>query len=232
MGMAHKETDGPWLVPWIIGAAAVLAVFLVFNQVLLSERGIGLPGLHPTSGASVLAGVDVASIQSTAQGIDAVFALQGKTPAEVQQAMLPHGTPDYAAAMGVSFDDPEGSLVKLANAYPALKEEVKTEDPQGYARWLRLASQPKGISCEFCCGIGAYEITPTGQDMCGCQHAPALQSVALWLIHNTNYSDAQVLQEVYRWKTLFFPQEMISLGTQIAGGDGAATALPQQVGDC
>ena len=50
---------------------------------------------------------------------------------------------------------------------------------------------------------------------------------------NTDYSDAEILREVMRWKTLFFPKNMIELGTSLAGGDTSAlNNLPGMVGGC
>ena len=50
---------------------------------------------------------------------------------------------------------------------------------------------------------------------------------------NTDYNDAQILQEVYRWKTLFFPRNMIELAGKVAGGDSSVlNDLPGMVGGC
>ncbi len=59
---------------------------------------------------------------------------------------------------------------------------------------------------------------------------------------NTNYTDAQVLKEVMKWKTLFFPQNMISLALQDANNGapssgqsasaGSVSNLPGMVGGC
>ena len=98
---------------------------------------------------------------------------------------------------------------------------------------MNLASQPVGISCEFCCGVGAVGINKHGDSACGCQHNPALLSVALYLTTYTDYTDGEILREVMKWKTLFFPKDMINIGMSIAGGDSSAlTELPGMVGGC
>jgi len=50
---------------------------------------------------------------------------------------------------------------------------------------------------------------------------------------NTDYSDAEVLREVYRWKTLWFPKDMVGLALEIAGGNtDVLNELPGMVGGC
>ena len=51
-------------------------------------------------------------------------------------------------------------------------------------------------------------------------------TLALWLMDNTEMTDQEVLAEVLRWKTIFFPRDMIALAT------GSAEGLSQMVGGC
>ena len=144
--------------------------------------------------------------------------------------MVPTGVPEYGEAMGVSFDDPVGSLATLANAQKTLLQGLTPEQKE---RFISLASKPVGISCEYCCGLNAVGIREDGSSSCGCQHNPALLSVAMWLMQNTEYTDAEVLREVYRWKTLFFPRDMVDLAVKISGGDESVLQnLPGMVGGC
>jgi hypothetical protein len=49
----------------------------------------------------------------------------------------------------------------------------------------------------------------------------------------TDYSDAEILKEVMRWKALFFPKDMVNLALTVAGGDTSALKdLPGMVGGC
>jgi len=114
-----------------------------------------------------------------------------------------------------------------------LKAEVKSKDPEAFQRYVDLASKPKGVSCEYCCGIGPAGADANGNSRCGCQHNPALLTVTLYLTAYTDYSDAEILREVMKWKTLFFPKNMIDLGSKIAGGDASVLKdLPGMVGGC
>ncbi len=223
---------------WGMVALIVVGLFVIVNQFLIMSVSGG-PSLGSSSSlislhsSSDLSKVDVTKIESTAQGIAALFPLDKvKTADDAVAVLIPSGTPEYGAAMGVSYDDPVKSLDLLAKGYPALKKQAQ-ENPEVWQRYLTLAAAPRGISCEFCCGIGPQGVDAKGELRCGCSHSPALQSVTLWLMLNTKYSDAEILREVYKWKSLFFPKNMVELGLKIAGGDTSVLKnLPGMVGGC
>ncbi|RME32153.1 hypothetical protein D6789_00490 [Candidatus Woesearchaeota archaeon] len=187
------------------------------------------------SGSVELAAVDVNLLQSTAQTVAAVFPelSDAQTADEVMGVLFPTGTPPYGEDLGVSFDEPVASLAKLAKMYRPLKAEVEEKDPEAFQRFVNLASKPRGVSCEFCCGVGPAGADSKGNSRCGCQHNPAVLSVALYLTAYTDYTDAEILREVMKWKTLFFPKNMIDIGSKIAGGDTSVLKnLPGMVGGC
>jgi hypothetical protein len=157
-----------------------------------------------------------------------------KSEEEAINIMIPTGTPECSEALGgITFDDPVTSLQYLAKWYYSLKEDVKQNDPETWGRYLSLAAAPRGISCEFCCGVGPQGITADGNLRCGCKHNPAAQAVALGLMKNTDYSDAEVLKEVMRWKSIFFPRNMVGLAMKVAGTDPSQLkSLPGMVGGC
>ncbi len=228
---------------WVIGIAAVL---ILFNQIQLfqlnSALGItaGNAGFLRTATTVThlsngdLDSVNVNEIQSTAQAIAATMDLSGITDAQsAVDAMVPTGTPDYGAELGISYDDPLTALNFLARElYPRSNQEIQ-KNPEQWKRFLNLAAQPRGISCEFCCGVGPIGVTPDGQLRCGCQHNPAIVALTQYLIMYTDMNDAEILREAMRWKTLWFPRNMVQLGMQIAGGDSSVLAdVPQMVGGC
>lgn len=222
-----------------------IAALLLFNQyqigTVTAMLGVSVPlnigssssTFYLSSGDVDLSSVDVTQIESTAQGIAALFPMGDiKTTDDAIAVMIPSGTPEYGEAMGITYDDPVTALSKLEAAYPVLKQQAK-ENNDIWSRYLALAAAPRGISCEFCCGVGPQGVDASGNSKCGCAHNPAVQSVTLWLMINTDYSDAEVLREVYRWKSLWFPKNMVSLALQIAGGDTSVLAdLPGMVGGC
>lgn len=227
---------------WLYLALVLVAGLMVFNQLQINEINgyfTASPGrssisLNLFSGSDDLKNVDVTTIQSTPQAVKMLFPLDGvKTADDVMAIMFPTGTPEYGKEMGVSFDEPVKSLELMANAYPSLKNEVKTKHPDIWKRYLTLAAAPRGISCEYCCGVGPQGISAEGESLCGCSHAPAVQTVTLWLMLNRpDYSDAEILREVMRWKTMFFPKNMIELGMQVSGKDIGDLELPGMVGGC
>lgn len=171
--------------------------------------------------------------KSTAHTIAAVFPVdEMAAPEQAMTVMFPTGTPEYGPQLGVSFDTPVESLAVLARMYPSLKEEVKKSHPERFERFLNLVTNPYSISCEFCCGVGPSAVNSEGDSICGCQHNPALLSIAAYLTAYSEYSDAEILREVMRWKTLFFPKNMVEIGVRLAGGDESVLELPGMVGGC
>lgn len=222
-------------------------VVLIGNQIMVSQiaKAIGEKDVFISiisgfkgeavsialNGGGDLSKVNIDEIGSTAQGIAAIMPIdQIKIPEDAITVMIPTGIPDYGEAMGVSFDDPEGSLATLAKAQKTLLAGLTPEQKE---RFISLALKPVGISCEYCCGLQAVGIREDGSSSCGCQHNPALLSVTMWLMQNTDYSDAEILREVYRWKSLFFPKNMVDLAVKISGGDESVLQdLPSMVGGC
>jgi hypothetical protein len=227
IGKKHKKEK---LISKPIIALMVVAVLLVvFNQFQINSVsaviGSGISGGLSSSSSSKsieLANINVDELQSTAHTLQAVFQLDGLSGDEVMAELFPTGTPDYGEELGVTYDDPVTSLSVLAKMYRGLMAEVQQNNPEGWDRYLSLASKPVGISCEYCCGLNAIGIRPDGSSSCGCQHNPALLTVALYLSAYTDYTDGEILREVMKWKTLFFPKNMIELGASLAGGDTSA----------
>jgi len=212
---------------------SIVSVLVIVNQVLISSLGSFVGSGSSTFSSMDLEDVKIEEIQSTAQAIALLFPVNKiKTEEDAIKIMIPTGTPDYGNSMGVSFDDPVIALTKLERAYPALKQQAK-QDPKLWQRYLNLAAKPTGISCEFCCGIGAQGIDSKGELRCGCSHNPGVHSVTLWLMKNTDYTDAEILKEVMKWKTIWFPRDMTKLALELAGKDASEIKnLPGMVGGC
>ena len=235
----HDDHGALLLNKWGLVALVIVAVLVIVNQYFILGLSGGphfgsSSGFISLHGGSVdLSNVDVNKIESTPQGIAALFPVKDiKNADDAVQISIPTGTPEYGQAMAVSSDDPVKSLDLLARAYPALKKQAE-EKPEVWQRYLNLAAAPRGISCEFCCGVGPQGVDAKGTSRCGCSHNPALQSVTLWLMLNTDYSDAQVLKEVYLWTSLFFPKDMVQIALKISGGDTSVLEdLPGMVGGC
>lgn len=212
---------------------AIVAILILLNQFQILQ--ISDPIKYRMRGYSSgdLKDVDITQIKSTAQGISLLFPIdQMKTVDDTIAIMIPTGTPEYGNEMGVTYDDPINSMNAMVKAYPSLKQQAQ-QNPEIWQHYLSLAAAPRGISCEFCCGVGPQGIDSKGNLKCGCAHSPAVQTVTLWLLQNTDYSDAEILKEVYRWKSLFFPKNMVEIASKISGGDTSVLQdLPGMVGGC
>ncbi len=231
----------------LVSLLAIATILIVFNQYQVSA----LSSQFDSAAGSVSKGkiwfgggtsevnlesVDVTQITSTAMALKQLFPelsqLEGEDDAIA--TLIPTGMPEYSASLGgITFDDPVTSMEYLAKWYYSLKQDVQQNNPEMWQRYLNLAARPTGISCEFCCGIGAQGIDSKGELRCGCAHNPAVQALTMGLMLNTDYTDAEVLREVMKWKTIFFPKNMVSLGLEVAGKDASELeSLPGMVGGC
>ena len=224
----------------ILVSLAVMAILIAFNQIQIQNINSSITSLSfaalGRSPTANLDNVDVYKISSTAMAIATVFPeiRSASSVEEVASILIPTGTPEYSEALGgITFEDVTGSLTYLTRWYFQLKDEIKNNDPETWQRYLKLAAAPRGISCEFCCGVGPQGITSDGNLRCGCSHNIALQALTLGLMKYTDYSDAEILREVLRWKAAFFPRGMVNLAAQTIGQDPSQLgSLPGMVGGC
>ncbi len=153
---------------------------------------------------------------------------------EAIKAVIPTGTPKYGEELGVSFDNPVNSMNKL-EAYDDMKggpirgTKAITLSPQLQQRYIKITNS---ISCEFCCGVPAITDSK-GEPACGCAHSSAMRGLAKYLLskHANEYTDEQILEELTKWKSLFFPKNMVERYMQ-QSGNLQPTDLPGMVGGC
>lgn len=130
---------------------------------------------------------------------------------ELAAQILPKGVPKiYGEELKVSFDD-----VKIGDPVKAdltIKKMGAQDDlalsGESLTRYIKIASQ---ISCEYCCTAQAI-IFSDGKAACGCAHSAAMRGLAKYLInrHGPEFSDDQILEELGKWKTLFFPANILA----------------------
>src|SRR3989344_630795 len=124
--------------------------------------------------------------------------------------VLPAGIPSvYGAELGVSYDGISVSNPSTADQTIAKMSQFDRSinlDGNDMQRYIGIASQ---ISCEYCCGSESI-IFKDGQAACVCAHSQAMRGLAKYLVknHGTQFTDDQVLEELGKWKTLFFPGVM------------------------
>lgn len=129
--------------------------------------------------------------------------------------VIPKGVPDiYGKELGVNFDDVSAANQQKADAtikkLGILDRQISLSG-NDMQRYISVAGK---ISCEYCCGVESI-IFSDGKPACGCQHSFAMRGLAKYLIknHGKEYSNDQILEELGKWKTLFFPSQMAKKAT-------------------
>lgn len=146
--------------------------------------------------------------------------LSGPAPASasidnsVDQSIIPTGAPKiYGQELDISFDDVSPNDPQKADetirklGLIDVNTNIEGKDLDRYINILYKLEN--GISCEYCCGARAI-IFENGQPACGCAHSFAMRGLAKYLIieHSSEYTDEEILEELGKWKTLFFPGVM------------------------
>ena len=158
-----------------IAIISVLAILLLYNGAKLMKTG--------TTGAVT--------------GISSVSASE----------IIPKGIPKvYGSELGVSYDDISPADQRKADATIGVLSNLDTSitlTGDDLQRYIDIGLQ---ISCEYCCGADSI-IFSNGQPACGCAHSYAMRGLAKYLIknHGTEFTDDEILEELGKWKVLFFP---------------------------
>jgi len=119
--------------------------------------------------------------------------------------VLPKGTPDiYGSELGVSYNDVSASNPQLADATMVKLtqyEDMKLNSAQ-MERYVKIGSS---IACEYCCGVETL-VFSNGERACGCAHSYAMRGLAKYLLtKHPEMTDLEILNELGKWKVLFFP---------------------------
>ena len=170
-----KKTNTETIVQYVV--IAVLAVLLIYN------------------GAKIYGGNSSITGNAIATGIGTVSALD----------VLPKGVPDiYGSEIGISYNDVSASNPSLADATMAkltAYEDIELNSEQ-MERYVRIGSS---IACEYCCGAKTL-VFSTGERACGCAHSYAMRGLAKYLLtKHPDITDLEILEELGKWKVLFFP---------------------------
>jgi hypothetical protein len=131
--------------------------------------------------------------------------------------VIPKGIPAvYGQELGISYDDvSSNNPTKADQTIEKLGSYDNKISLSGdkLQRYIDTASQ---ISCEYCCGAPSIIFTKdtgqykAGDAACGCAHSFAMRGLAKYLLTNhPDMTNDQILEELGKWKTLFFPGIMI-----------------------
>ena len=119
--------------------------------------------------------------------------------------IIPKGVPAvYGQELEVSYNDVSASNPNLAEA--TIAKLTKYENMQlnnaTMTRYVRIGSS---IACEYCCGAQTL-VFSNGERACGCAHSYAMRGLAKYLLtKHPDMTDAEILNELGKWKVLFFP---------------------------
>jgi hypothetical protein len=182
---------------------AVALVLVAFNQLTILSINSALGASSAPATIGVVAAVSAAE-RST----------QDAQIKSSDNSITPTGVPEiYGEELGVSFDDVTPEDQQRADAtirkMGILDQQIKLEGDD-LKRYINiLFNLHDGISCEYCCGATSV-IFSDGRPACGCAHSYAMRGLAKYLItnHGDEYTDEQILEEVGKWKTLFFPTQI------------------------
>src|SRR3989344_411499 len=169
---------------------AGLAIIIIFNQFQIMDLG---------KSSSDIADTRLEVGTGLVTGIGEVSALN----------VLPKGIPEvYGKELGVSYND-----VSVANPQKAdltirklgLLDVNLNMTGEKLDRYITITNS---ISCEYCCGAEAITF-PNGQPACGCAHSYAMRGLAKYLLtEHPELTNEAILEELGKWKTLFFPDVM------------------------
>jgi len=183
----------------LYGLLILVVLVMGFNAYQISQ----LKGMKNAPASSIQ--TNKITAQSAFSGIDVV----------------PKGVPRiYGKELGVSYDDVSALNQQRADAtikrLGILDEQISLSGKE-LERYISVVSQ---ISCEYCCGVESI-IFSNGKPACGCNHSYAMRGLAKYLIknHGDEFTDDEILEELGKWKTLFFP-DAIAKKAAILNGKG------------
>ncbi len=184
----------------MLGLLVILGALLVYNQLQINSFGDQISKLGSGS----------LSLASTSSGSSSSSSGSASSSATLSDSVIPKGIPRvYGSELGVSYDDVSPQNQQKANQAIAILGQLdQTIELEGdnLDRYISIVSQ---ISCEYCCGAESI-IFSSGKPACGCAHSYAMRGLAKYLIkdHGSEFTDDEILEELGKWKTLFFPGQI------------------------
>ncbi len=150
----------------------------------------------------------------------------------IKNLVVPAGVPDiYGKELGVEFSSEKADkMIAILRKF----EDEKLDKEQLDA-YVRIGMK---TSCEYCCRAKTL-VRKNGERACGCAHSYAMRGLAKYLImkHSDKYSEDKILEEIIRWKALFFPKQSIQKVIANSQGTGefdlsVLQEMPNMVGGC
>ena len=119
--------------------------------------------------------------------------------------ITPTGVPAvYGEELGISYDDISASNSQTTESTIQILSSYE-DDELSEAQLDRYVKIGSSISCEYCCGAKSL-VFSNGQRACGCAHSYAMRGLEKYLlINHPDMTDVEILNELGKWKVLFFP---------------------------
>lgn len=179
-----------------LGTAEYVGIMLAIVLLLVFMYNVGrISNIQPTA--------IIGNVVQDSSSISSNSILPSVSASEI----IPTGVPEiYGSELGVNFDEVSESNPQGANANIKKLSDLDksiTLEGDNLQRYINSAGK---ISCEYCCGAKAI-IRSDGSAACGCAHSYAMRGLAKYLIteHGSEYTDDEILEELGKWKVLFFP---------------------------
>lgn len=182
------------------------------NQVVITKT---YDALGISQGA--LAGITNLIFKNTSSSGN--IALAGSATEDAIKLAISQGVPEiYGPELGISFNEVQQSIDVLRRFDPTYGKQKIVLAGDDLQRFINVGLK---ISCEYCCSAKSI-IRADGSAACGCAHSQAMRGLLAYLIqnHSSEYIDDEMLRELARWKSMYFPKQMIQrLASQLQGAD-------------
>ncbi len=186
-----------------VNSEKVTTVMLVATLVVVAFNAIQI-GQIGSANSNAVTGQVVSGNIATGNAVSGNNALASSPD------VIPKGIPAiYGKELGVSYDDVSASNQQKADATINKLGVLDNQITLSGDAMNRYKETLLKISCEYCCGADSI-IFENGQAACGCAHSYAMRGLAKYLLknHADEYTNDQILEELGKWKTLFFPAQL------------------------
>ncbi len=115
------------------------------------------------------------------------------------------------SSYGITYDS--AGYGKLLGYYNSISMDSMTHEQKD--RFIKIGTGDR-TGCGPCCGIGnGPGIDSNGEIRCGCGHNLALVGLMKYLVtqHGNDFTDAQIFDEIVKWKKIFFPGQVADDGS-------------------
>ncbi len=190
-----------------VALLTVLTMSAIGNQVVLNQTN-KVMGIHSS----------LAFTSAFKKILSGGAKLSGSLADDAVKLVFMQGIPEvYGAELNLDFDQVQKGMDIMRQYDPDYGNKKLNLTAEEKQRYINVAIK---ISCEYCCGAESI-IFKDGSAACGCAHSQAMRGLAAYLVkyHGSEYSDDEILRELAKWKSRYFPKQMVQkMTTQLQSG--------------